>query len=158
MKLGFATLPLGADDAVLAILAIIWSTNLYNFMDGVDGLAGAQAVLVGTTTAILSTVIGHDDLAIASGMLAASVGGFLVWNWPPAKIFMGDCGSGLLGFFIAVLAIASESRGAVPLLVWVLLMSLFWIDATATLAKRFVSRETWYKAHCSHAYQQLVRA
>ncbi len=157
LELGLATLPLGTSGAVLAIVAVVWSTNLYNFMDGVDGMAGSQAVLVGTTTAILAAALGHPDLAIASGIMAASVGGFLVWNWPPAKIFMGDCGSGLLGFFIAVLAIASESRGATPLLVWVILMNVFLVDATATLLRRIFLGEPWYEAHCDHAYQQAVR-
>jgi len=158
LELGFTTLRLGAGGAVLAILAVTWSTNLYNFMDGVDGIAGSQAVLIGITTAIFSAALGHVDLAVASGIVAASVGGFLVWNWPPAKIFMGDCGSGLLGFLIAVLALASESQGATPLLVWVILMNVFLVDATATLLRRIFLGEPWHEAHCDHAYQQAVRA
>jgi len=158
LELGFATLPLGMTGAVLAVLAVIWSTNLYNFMDGIDGIAGSQAVLVGATTAVLSAALGHIDLAVASGAIAASVGGFLIWNWSPAKIFMGDCGSGLLGFLIAVLAIASEGRGAVPLLIWAMLMNVFLVDATATLIRRIFLGEPWYEAHCDHAYQRAVRA
>jgi Fuc2NAc and GlcNAc transferase len=157
LELGFATLPLGAVGGLFAVLAVVWSTNLYNFMDGIDGIAGSQAVVVGTTTAALSAALGHPDLAIASGVMAASVAGFLVWNWPPAKIFMGDCGSGLLGFLIAVLALASESRGATPLVCWAMLMSVFWIDATATLVNRVLAGEVWYAAHCSHAYQRAVQ-
>jgi Fuc2NAc and GlcNAc transferase len=90
--------------------------------------------------------------------IAAASGGFLAWNWAPAKIFMGDVGSGLLGFLFGTLAVASERAGGVPLLLWVLLLGVFVFDATVTLLRRVVRGERWYDAHRSHAYQRAVRA
>jgi Fuc2NAc and GlcNAc transferase len=87
--------------------------------------------------------------------LAAAVAGFLVWNWPRARIFMGDGGSGFLGFLIAVFAIAGEVWFGVPALVWIILYGVFWFDATVTLVRRIARGEQWYAAHRSHAYQRL---
>jgi Fuc2NAc and GlcNAc transferase len=141
-----------------AVLGIAWSTNLYNFMDGIDGLAGGHAVIVGLAAGVLASISG--DWAVATGcwFLAAAVAGFLVWNWPPAKIFMGDVGSGLLGFVFATLALASENRGTLPLLVWIMLLLPFVVDTTATLVWRLRRGEKWNQAHRSHAYQRAVQS
>ncbi|MFS8631335.1 MAG: hypothetical protein LOD92_09315, partial [Bacillales bacterium] len=90
--------------------------------------------------------------------LAAACAGFLWWNWHPARIFMGDVGSGFLGIVFATLAVASENRSAVPLLLWVVLLGVFIFDATVTLVRRVLRRERWYEAHRSHAYQRAVQA
>ncbi len=98
---------------------------------------------------------GGAALAIPAWVLAATVAGFLLWNWPRAKIFMGDVGSSVLGFLIAVFALAGEVWFDVPMLLWVILYGVFWFDATLTLLRRMAAGERWYAAHRSHAYQRL---
>ncbi|MEO6696428.1 MAG: glycosyl transferase family 4, partial [Gammaproteobacteria bacterium] len=142
----------------LWVLAVMWLTNLYNFMDGIDGLAGAQAVTAGLAGGVLLWWLNAPGLAGASLALAAASGGFLIWNCPPARIFMGDTGSGLLGFSFAVLALAGEQSRAMPAAAWLILLALFILDASYTLLARLLRGEAWYHAHRSHAYQRLVQA
>lgn len=141
---------------IVAWLSIIWAINLYNFMDGIDGLAGGTAVVAGASLTALFLGTGGKALAPVALSLAAATAGFLVWNWPPAKIFMGDVGSGAVGYAFAVLAVAGERSGSVPLLtVWLLLGTLV-VDATVTLLRRILAREPFYEAHRSHAYQRAL--
>jgi Fuc2NAc and GlcNAc transferase len=158
LRLGTAELHLGVGGAVLAAVGIVWITNLYNFMDGIDGIAGTEAVTTGAAAGALLLAAGARPLAAVSLLLAAASAGFLLWNWHPARIFMGDVGSGLLGFLFAVLAVATENAGALPLFAWVMLMGVFVVDATLTLARRLARRERVHQAHRSHAYQRAVRA
>ena len=158
LDLGTRTVSLGPLGFVLAVVGVVWSINLYNFMDGIDGLAGGQSVLAGVIGGGLLLLAGDAPLAYVSLLFAAGSAGFLVWNWAPAKIFLGDVGSGLLGYLFAILALASERRDAVPVLAWILIFGLFVVDATATLLRRMLRGERWYEAHRSHAYQRLVRA
>lgn len=153
LELGLVSLPLGALGYLFAWLGIVWLINLYNFMDGIDGLAAGQAVVVALAAGAFLLLAGNWQLALACWVLAGATGGFLYWNWPPAKIFMGDVGSGLLGFVFAVFAIQTENRGGMPLLVWAVLLAPFIVDATATLVRRMIQREKWFEAHRSHAYQ-----
>jgi Fuc2NAc and GlcNAc transferase len=162
---GFPTLTIGTEvvrlgwmGGALGVAGIVWATNLYNFMDGIDGLAGGEAAMVGTLAGALLLAAGRADLALVAWLVAAASIGFLVWNWPPAKLFMGDVGSGLLGYLFATLAVASENAGGVPLLAWVILTAVFVVDATVTLVRRAVRGERWYAAHRSHAYQRAVQA
>ncbi|HEX2079721.1 MAG TPA: glycosyltransferase family 4 protein [Longimicrobium sp.] len=157
-RLGAGTLPLGPLGAVLAVVGVVWMTNLYNFMDGIDGLAGGEAVTTGVIGGGLLLAAGEPGLAAAALAVTGASAGFLVWNWHPARIFMGDVGSGFLGFAFATLAVASERAGAVPLLAWVLLLGAFVFDATATLLRRARAGEAWHQAHRSHAYQRAVQA
>lgn len=145
-------------ERVVIVLGIIWLTNLYNFMDGSDGLAGAQALCSAGAGSFLLYLSGAEGLALVALMLAAASAGFLIWNWPPAKIFMGDVGSGLLGFSFALLALAADQHDTVPLLLWALLLAVFLLDATFTLAARIWRKEPWYAAHRSHTYQRLIQA
>ena len=156
-KPGFTELDLSWWGSGVAVIGVVWMINLYNFMDGIDGLAGVEAVTVSAVAAILlwSQAL---DLVTSCLLLAAAVLGFLFWNWPPAKIFMGDVGSGFLGFVFAVLAIWSGKSGAVPLLIWLLLLGVFIVDATVTLVKRVARGEKLYEAHRSHVYQLAVQA
>jgi Fuc2NAc and GlcNAc transferase len=127
-------------------------------MDGIDGLAGAEALTVGAGATVLLLLAGNAGLAVLALVLCCGVAGFLAWNWPPARIFMGDVGSGFTGYVVAFLAIASENSHAVPLLTWVLLLAVFVTDATITLGRRFLNGEKVHVAHRKHAYQRLVRS
>lgn len=158
LNLGFTELNLfGLAGVLVVVIAIVWMTNLYNFMDGIDGIAGTEAVTISGVAAIFMWVQNSDLTALCLLILAAVLG-FLIWNWPPAKIFMGDVGSGFLGFVFAVLAIWSENGGAVPLLIWLLLFGVFIVDATITLIVRMARGEKLYEAHRSHVYQLAVQA
>jgi len=148
---------LGPAGSALAAVGIVWSINLYNFMDGIDGIAAAEAIFVLGTVGLLSSLTGAGSgLVEPEFVLATACLGFLVWNWPPAKIFMGDVGSGYLGYSIAALAIASAGS-PVGLLTWLTLGGLFFVDATVTLLRRAMRGESLLQAHRSHAYQWMAR-
>lgn len=157
ITLGGVAWHLGWPGSLLAVIAVVWLINLYNFMDGIDGLAGAEGVSAGLGAAALAWWAGAPGVAAAAALVAMSCGGFLWWNWPPAKIFMGDVGSGLLGYCFAVLALAGEKSGAVPAAAWLILLAVFVLDATFTLISRVLRGEQWYTAHRSHAYQRAVQ-
>jgi Fuc2NAc and GlcNAc transferase len=144
--------------AVAGVVCIMWAINLYNFMDGIDGLAGAEAGSVGLIAGALFLMAGRDDLAVVAFLVAAAATGFLGWNWPPARIFMGDVGSGFLGFMFGALSLMAGRSGALPLALCLLLAGIFAFDATITLLRRAARGERWHQAHRSHAYQRLVQA
>jgi Fuc2NAc and GlcNAc transferase len=158
LTFGRATLRLGLAGPVLGLLWVVWLTNLFNFMDGIDGIAAAEAVAVGTIGGALLLTGGRSGLAVVALILAGSALGFLYWNWSPATIFMGDVGSGFLGFLFAILAVQSERVVAVPLWAWGMLLGAFVFDATLTLVRRIIGGEVWHAAHRSHAYQRAVAA
>lgn len=158
LDLGLWRLPLGPMGFVLGLTGIVWLTNLYNFMDGIDGLAASQGVFTCAVGGALLYLAGDQDLAVAVCVLGAACGGFLTRNWQPARVFMGDVGSGFLGFTFAILAVSSENEGRVPLLGWSVLLAIFIVDATVTLLGRVSRGEPWYHAHRSHAYQRAVAA
>jgi Fuc2NAc and GlcNAc transferase len=155
IDLGFARLTLGAFGSVLGLVLIVWLTNLYNFMDGSDGLAGIEAVFIAGGGGLLLFARNAMSLAAFAFVVLGAAIGFLYWNWPPAKIFMGDVGSGFLGFTFGTLAIWCEKSQSLPLLVWLILGSAFFVDASITLARRVPGR-VWRYAHRSHAYQRAV--
>lgn len=150
----------------LLLIAVIffaglWWINLFNFMDGIDGIAAVQAVWLLLTTATLGYV---SDAAIAQTFLwqlqlliAAATFGFLLFNWPPARVFMGDVGSTWLAFVMLALALASIQMGWLSYAVWIILPAVFIIDTTITLLTRIIRKERWYAAHCTHAYQHLAK-
>lgn len=135
-------------------VGLVWALNLFNFMDGIDGIAASEAafVLAAASLLLLGPAPAH---AMAAAVLAAASAGFLAWNWPPARIFMGDCGSGFLGITIAVMAIGTA--GMVPLQAWAILGGVFLVDATVTLLTRLARGERPHQPHRSHAYQRLAR-
>jgi Fuc2NAc and GlcNAc transferase len=142
---------------LLGLVAVIWFTNLFNFMDGIDGIAGSEAVFVAGAGALFNWRFGGDGALTASMLvLAAASLGFLIWNWPPARIFMGDVGSGFVGFSLAVLALAASRHSIVPLEAWVILGGVFLVDSTFTLICRAARGERWFEAHRAHAYQILA--
>jgi Fuc2NAc and GlcNAc transferase len=140
------------------VFALVWSINLFNFMDGTDGLAGMEACFVFTMGGWWLWQAGAEEYAYLAWVLVAAVAGFLVWNWPPARIFMGDGGSGFLGFLVAVFALVGEMGWNIPVLLWLIVYGVFWFDATVTLLRRILAGERWYSAHRSHAYQRLHQA
>lgn len=138
----------------LILLSLVWLINLYNFMDGIDGIAASEAICVaGASIVILGW---GSEFNVLFGLLAACCAGFLILNWPPAKIFMGDTGSCFLGFTIGVLALAASAHSAIPLACWLLLLGVFVVDASVTLLRRMLAGTRWYEAHRSHAYQQAA--
>ncbi len=152
IALGFIGYPLG-------VIALVWLLNLFNFMDGIDGIAGSEALFVGISAIIImhnATFADFSTLIFWLSILMAGVAGFLILNWPPAKIFMGDAGSGFLGLMLGLFALWSANLG-LPIWCWVILLALFISDATVTLLRRILNGERWFEAHRSHLYQQLSR-
>jgi len=134
---------------ILALLGIIWMSNLYNFLDGIDGYAGSEALFVGVAVFLL---FGNE----VSLMLALSTAGFLLFNWDKATIFMGDVGSAPLGFIFAIFILYDAPTP--NFVAWLILLSLFWFDATLTLIRRARRGEKLSQAHKKHAYQRLHQA
>lgn len=144
---------------IVGIVGITWAINLFNFMDGIDGIAGAEAVFVSAAAAAMIFVLSGDvGLTGSFGSLGLASLGFLVWNWPPARIFMGDVGSGFLGFMLAAMAILVSHRIVFAVQAWPILGGVFLVDASVTLIRRMARGDRWYEAHRMHAYQHLARA
>lgn len=143
--------------SALIIVCLVWCLNLFNFMDGIDGLAASEAIFISSSGAALLYYAGLHAyvsifLALASGCL-----GFLWWNWPPAKIFMGDVCSGFLGFTLGALAIHTVlSSSRLTIWPWLILFGVFLVDTTYTLLIRMKRGARWYAAHRSHAYQHAA--
>lgn len=143
--------------AAATVVALGWITNLYNFMDGSDGLAGGMALIGFGAYALAAALAGHAALAGASAVVAAAAAGFLAFNFPPARVFMGDAGSVPLGFMAGALGLAGWSAGAWPPWFPVLVFSPFIVDATVTLLRRALRRERVWQAHREHYYQRMVQ-
>lgn len=152
-----ANVDLGVVGAVLAVVWLVWMTNLYNFMDGIDAIAGTEAVTVALGGALCGWLAGGADEGLAAVVLAAAAAGFLVWNLPPARIFMGDAGSGFLGVVVGTLALCAAWQVPALFWCWFILTGCFMVDATVTLLNRVARGERFYEAHRSHAYQYASR-
>lgn len=140
--------------ALLSLLWIVSHMNFFNFMDGIDGLAGMQGLITGVFTGIYGWMLGDADVVLFGVVLVAATSGFLVFNLPPAQIFMGDVGSGVLGFYIALICVIKP-------VIWVpviLVMAAFIFDTIVTLLWRVYNGEKWYQAHRTHYYQRAVKA
>ena len=138
-------------------LYLVWLLNLYNFMDGIDGIASVEAICVCIGGALLYLLEGESAMGVAPLLLAASVAGFLAWNFPPASIFMGDSGSGFLGMILGVMSIQAAWVSVELFHGWLILLGVFIVDATLTLIRRLLRGERIYEAHRSHAYQLATR-
>ncbi len=144
----------------MAFIYITVLTNVYNFMDGIDGLASSQAIIAGLALAIAGAHLHNPVVAVGGGLLAAASAGFLVFNIPPARLFMGDVGSTFLGFSFAGLSLLGNlgvGGGRLPAEFGVVILAPFLFDSLVTLARRIVRGERWYAAHRSHYYQRLVQ-
>lgn len=151
IDIGFKILYIPFLFTVLSIISIVWFTNLFNFLDGIDGYISTEVIFIGLSFFVF--------FGISTPLLLAIVTlGFLVWNWQPAKIFMGDVGSTLLGFTIGVFAVYYQNNGTSSIFIWLILSSLFWYDATITLYRRLRRGEKISIAHKKHAYQRMVQS
>ncbi|TMU80251.1 glycosyltransferase family 4 protein [Pseudomonas fluorescens] len=142
---------------ILALLYLVWMLNLYNFMDGIDGLASAEAISVCLGMCLVYWFSGNSELIWLPLTVAAAVAGFLWWNIPPARIFMGDAGSGFLGVVLGIILLYSVWTKPVFLWSWLILLGVFIVDATFTLVRRLFRGAKVYLAHRSHAYQSASR-
>lgn len=141
---------------IVSVISLVWSINLFNFMDGTDGLAGCEAVcvlMIGSL--LLYSTTNNTGFASCLFLISLIVAGFLCFNWPPAKVFMGDVGSYFLGFLIGISGLISHFCFEVSCVFWLILYSVFYFDATVTLLRRVISGQKWYVSHRSHAYQRL---
>lgn len=136
---------------LVAFVAIVWFINLYNFIDGINGYAGCEAVFLSIAGFLL---FGGSHFIV----LSVAVLGFLYWNYNKAKIFMGDVGSTLLGYNVAIFTIYYTNQEPTNLWIWIVLFGLFWFDATLTLVRRKLNGEKLSKAHKKHAFQRLTRS
>lgn len=139
----------------LTFFITLWAINHFNFMDGLDGFCGSQAVFLFFAYSLLFGFVGalfYQDLCL---ILIFGLIGFLAFNFPPAKLFMGDVGSATLGFISFYIALVAQQKYDVPILYWFILNALFLFDATITLLRRIHKKEKWFAAHRKHAYQRL---
>lgn len=153
-----STIELGWFGHALAAVYLMWLLNLYNFMDGIDGIASVEAICVCLGGALLYGLTSGVNLETGVPLLlAAAVAGFLFWNFPPARIFMGDAGSGFLGIALGVLSLQAAWVSPELFWAWLVLLGVFTVDATFTLLRRLLRRDRVYEAHRSHAYQYAAR-
>ncbi|MND76862.1 putative undecaprenyl-phosphate N-acetylglucosaminyl 1-phosphate transferase [compost metagenome] len=148
---------LGWLGCILAAVYLVWMLNLYNFMDGIDGIASVEAISACLGACLLYWLNGFESQMWVPGLLAMAVGGFLFWNFPPARIFMGDAGSGFIGMVLGVISIQAAWIAPQLLWAWLILLGVFVVDATFTLIRRLVRGDKIYEAHRSHAYQFASR-
>ena len=158
----FLILPVNSNNLIsmstflMSVIFIIWSTNLFNFMDGTDGLAAVEAIFVLVVSGfLLYLVTGNIGFSGCLALIGVIVSGFLCFNFPPARIFMGDVGSCFLGFLIGISALISHFIFDISGIFWLIIYAAFCFDATVTLSRRIISGEKWYLSHRSHAYQRL---
>ena len=153
----FNGLQLGFVANIIAVLFLVWLLNLYNFMDGINGIASVEAITATVSMAILYYVLNTSLNSDLLWLLAACVFGFLLWNFPKAKIFMGDACSGFLGLTLGILALIALKENLALFCAWIICLGVFVVDATYTLIKRVLSGYKMYDAHRSHSYQILSR-
>jgi Fuc2NAc and GlcNAc transferase len=144
--------------ALLLTIATVWMTNLYNFMDGIDGIAGIQATVAALSAAVLLYQSGWQTAAVLAVSIGGASVGFLIFNWSPARIFMGDVGSSFLGFMFAALAIMGYGHAVTLSLLLIMPLLPFVIDATMTLLLRLARGAPAATAHREHVYQLAVQA
>jgi Fuc2NAc and GlcNAc transferase len=158
----YALLPFNLDTVffvaslVVLTVGLTWLTNLYNFMDGINGIAAIETITVASAMAIVFWTIGNTTFIPVLILLAASALGFLYWNFPRASIFMGDVGSLYLGFALGALAIATSLDNILIASAWLIMLSVFITDATCTLLRRLLSGQRFWQAHRLHAYQKMA--
>nr|WP_200833661.1 glycosyltransferase family 4 protein [Spiribacter roseus] len=148
---------LGVAGHLIAAVFLVWLLNLYNFMDGINGVASIELVTVALGGLVVAGVAGTWDAGLLLAVLIGSGLGFLVWNFPHARIFMGDACSGFIGLVLGLIAVWQGALQPELFMAWVILLGTFLVDATLTLLRRIVRGEAFYEAHRSHAYQFASR-
>ncbi|MCH9695871.1 MAG: glycosyltransferase family 4 protein [Gammaproteobacteria bacterium] len=156
VQIGPLTSDFGVFGYAMAVIFAVWFTNAFNFMDGIDGIAASEAICIAVGGFVLASDTTHAASVLLAALSAATLG-FLMWNWPPAKIFMGDVGSAFLGFILIGIALHASHEGLVSVWSWLILAGIFVVDATVTLSTRMVRRYDWLSAHRDHAYQKASR-
>jgi Fuc2NAc and GlcNAc transferase len=151
------TTQLGLVGDGIAVIYLVWLLNLYNFMDGIDGVAGIEALTTCIGGSLVYIVAGHSQMVWAPMILGGAVVGFLWWNFPPARIFMGDAGSGFLGITLGILSLEAMRVNSDFLWCWLILLGVFVVDASLTLIRRLMRGDKVYEAHRTHAYQFASR-
>ncbi|MGE3342202.1 MAG: glycosyltransferase family 4 protein [Vicinamibacterales bacterium] len=153
-----AVVNLGWLGHVLALIYLVWLINLYNFMDGIDGIASVEATTVGLGAVLLHGLLpSADGDGMLPAVLAFAAAGFLWWNWPPARIFMGDVGSGFLGLTLGTMSIQSGWQAPELFWSWLILLGVFVVDSTVTLLRRLCAGSRLFEPHRTHAYQHIAR-
>ena len=152
------TLDIGLVGNIIAVLFLVWMLNLFNFMDGIDSITGVEAL----TSCLILTIFliskSETELWQVPALMCAAVIGFLYFNWPPARIFLGDIGSGFIGFTIGTISLVIARSQ--PLITWavIILLGVFIVDATVTLIRRLIDKQRISTAHRSHAFQHLANS
>ena len=154
---GLFIAPLGVFSNLIAVFVMVWIVNLFNFMDGIDGISGSEAIFVGSAGGAMLWLAGSPSLGIVGLIIAAASLGFLGWNWPPAKIFMGDVGSGFLGLMFALLLVGAAATTKMSFWVWIILIGIFLTDTTYTLITRIRGGEKFSEPHSTHAFQKASK-
>ena len=157
VNLGFAIVDLGVAALPVFALAVVWMINLFNFVDGIDGMAASGSVFICASAATLLFSGSWPAIGTPVAVLGAAALGFLCFNWPPARLFMGDTGSALQGYLFAVFVLISMRTGALSPWTWLILMGYFVGDTTTTTTLRIFTVKRWWGTHRSHAYQNLAR-
>ncbi len=142
---------------VAGVMFLVWSVNLYNFMDGMDGFAAGMSVAGFSALALAAWIGGEHMMATGPALVASACLGFLLVNFPPARIFMGDLGSTVLGALAGIALLAFHANGVLPVWLGILIFSPFVVDATVTLIRRVLRGERFWEAHRQHYYQRLVQ-
>lgn len=158
LEIAGTSIPLAFLAPAITLLWFLWMTNLYNFMDGIDGIAAGQGAVAGCALGIWFTIHNDHVMALFSYVIMSASLGFLVWNWAPARIFMGDVGSSTLGGVFAVIALVGHNSHQMPFGAFVLLFGVFLADATVTLIRRIFEGKAFWQAHREHLYQRAVIA
>lgn len=158
LDFSFFTIPYPYFNEIFAFFLILWSINLFNFMDGMDGFATSEALFIFIPGSLFLLEIGAMEEAAILAMLVMGLLGFFYWNRPRAKVFMGDIGSTSLGLVIPLTALYAQIHYNTPVILWIMLYGVFLFDATVTLLRRILHGEKWYEAHRKHAYQRLHQA
>jgi UDP-N-acetylmuramyl pentapeptide phosphotransferase/UDP-N-acetylglucosamine-1-phosphate transferase len=141
----------------VALLFLVWMINLYNFMDGMDGFAAGMAGIGFGTYAVLAWQAGHMELALGCAVIAAAAVGFLLLNFPPARLFMGDSGSTVFGLLAGIVILQAHVEGILPFWLGILIFSPFIVDASITLTARILRGERFWMPHKTHYYQRVVQ-
>ncbi len=156
ISFGIWTLSSGMCLTILMVIYLVWLLNLYNFMDGINGIAGVEAISVCLGGAFLYWLHGDYALIGLPMVLASAVAGFLWWNFPVARIFMGDAGSGFLGLILGILSIQAALIDPTLFWSWLILLGIFIVDTSVTLLCRLLRGCKLYEAHRTHAYQHAT--